>query len=62
MTAEVLGVEYTMVKTNPMEGDTRTPEFLAINPQHNIPAILDGMQKLKVICLRFELKNWAARL
>jgi glutathione S-transferase len=57
MTAEVLGVEYTMVKTNPMEGDTRTPEFLAINPQHNIPAILDGMQKLKVICLRFELKN-----
>ncbi len=49
MTAEVLGVEYTMVKTNPMEGDTRTPEFLAINPQHNIPAILDGMEKLKVI-------------
>jgi glutathione S-transferase len=43
MTAEVLGVEYTMVKTNPMEGDTRTPEFLAINPQHNIPAILDAL-------------------
>jgi glutathione S-transferase len=42
MTAEVLGVDYTMVKTNPMEGDTRTPEFLAINPQHNIPTMVDG--------------------
>ena len=42
MTAEVLDVEYTVVKTNPMEGETRTPEFLAINPQHSIPTMVDG--------------------
>jgi glutathione S-transferase len=42
MTAEVLGVEYDYKTTNIMAGDNKKPEFLAINPMHNIPALKDG--------------------
>ncbi len=33
---------YTVKHTNSLEGDTRTAEFLKLNPQHNIPVIKDG--------------------
>lgn len=39
---EELGVEYEHVPTHFADGGTRTPEFLAINPNGHIPAIVDG--------------------
>jgi len=42
MTAEVLGVDYNFKKVDLMKGENMTPEFLKINPQHNIPAVVDG--------------------
>jgi len=42
MAAEVAGVEYKVIETSPMDGGTRTPEFLAMNPTHTIPTIKDG--------------------
>ena len=39
---EELGVPYENVKTNFAKGETRTPEFLAINPNGHIPALRDG--------------------
>nr|QTW43614.1 GSTdelta/epsilon3 [Eurytemora affinis] len=42
MAAECAGVDYTYVSVNPMQGETKTPEFLAMNPTHTIPTIKDG--------------------
>jgi len=46
MTCELLGVEYNFHKVDLMAGEHMKPEFLAINPQHNIPAIVDGDFKM----------------
>merc|ERR1711997_624027 len=42
MTCEVLGIEYEFVVVNLMEGEHLKPDYLKINPQHNIPALVDG--------------------
>ena len=42
MTAEVIGIEYELVVVNLVEGEHMKPEYLKINPQHNIPALVDG--------------------
>lgn len=39
---EELGVEYEHVKTNFATRETRTPEYLAVNPNGHIPALEDG--------------------
>jgi glutathione S-transferase len=39
---EELGVPYELVKTDFANGDTRTPEFLRINPNGHVPALVDG--------------------
>jgi glutathione S-transferase len=39
---EELGVPYELVKTDFASGGTRTPEFLAINPNGHVPALVDG--------------------
>ncbi|MCP5066217.1 MAG: glutathione S-transferase family protein [bacterium] len=39
---EELGLEYEHVPVSFMTGDTRSPEFLAINPNGHIPALVDG--------------------
>jgi glutathione S-transferase len=39
---EELGLAYEHVQTNFLGGDTRTPGFLAINPNGHIPALVDG--------------------
>jgi GST-like protein len=38
---EELGVPYTPHWVNIMQGEQHAPEFLAINPNHKIPAIVD---------------------
>jgi glutathione S-transferase len=39
---EELGVPYELVKTDFANGDTRTPEFLKVNPNGHVPALVDG--------------------
>ena len=41
MTLDVIGLEYEYVPTNPLAGETNTPEFLKINMQHNVPVFID---------------------
>jgi len=38
---EELGLDYAVHPINIMKGDQMTPEFLAINPNNKIPAIID---------------------
>merc|ERR1711884_867738 len=42
MTAECLGLEYEFKVVDLMAGEHMKPEFLAMNPQHNIPTVKDG--------------------
>jgi len=46
MTCEALKVEYEFIKVDLMAGEHMKPEYLKINPQHNIPALVDGDFKL----------------
>jgi glutathione S-transferase len=39
---EELGLPYELVKTNFATGDTRKPEYLKINPNGHVPALVDG--------------------
>jgi glutathione S-transferase len=39
---EELGVPYELVKTDFASGDTRSLEFLKINPNGHVPALVDG--------------------
>ena len=41
-----LGIEYEHVPTSYRDGGTRTPEFLAINPNGHVPALVDGDLRL----------------
>lgn len=43
---EELGIPYAHVKTDFASGDTRTPEFLRINPNGHVPALVDGELRL----------------
>ena len=42
MTLDYLGLEYKYVDIDVLGGGTRTPEFLAMNPQHTVPVLVDG--------------------
>ena len=42
MTAEVLGLEYEFKVVDLQAGEHMKPEYLALNPQHNIPCVKDG--------------------
>ncbi len=42
MTCEVLGLEYEFKTCNLMTGENKTPEYLKLNPHHNIPTLVDG--------------------
>jgi len=38
----ILGVEYNYIEVDVLGGGTRTPEFLAMNPQHTVPVLKHG--------------------
>lgn len=53
MTAKVLGVELNLKFLNLMSGEHMKPEFLKINPQHNVPTIDDNgfyLNESRAIC------------
>ncbi len=39
---EELGLEYEGIPKDTQAGETRTPEFLAINPNGHVPTLVDG--------------------
>jgi glutathione S-transferase len=39
---EEMGAPYRLVNTSPAAGDTRQPEYLALNPSGKIPTMVDG--------------------
>ncbi len=41
---EELGIDYESIPTNFATGETHAPEFLEINPNGHIPALVDGDQ------------------
>ena len=41
MVAKAIGLDYTLKRTNPMAGETRTEEYLRMNPAHTIPTMED---------------------
>ena len=42
MALDLLGLEYKYVEVAVLEGATRTPEYLSMNPQHTVPVLTDG--------------------
>lgn len=42
MTAYMAGVDVNLKLINMLHGDHMKPEFLQLNPQHNIPFMVDG--------------------
>jgi glutathione S-transferase len=43
---EEIGVPYEKVRLDRERGENRTPEYLALSPQGNIPALVDGDAKI----------------
>jgi glutathione S-transferase len=41
-TADHLGLAYNWIETGVLNGETRTPEFLAINPAGQVPTVILG--------------------
>merc|ERR1712071_23326 len=53
LTAKMLGVELNLKVLNLMAGEQMAPEFIKINPQHNIPTMVDdgfAMNESRAIC------------
>merc|ERR1711892_1193565 len=42
MALDLLGLEYKYVEVAVLEGATRSPDFLSMNPQHTVPVLADG--------------------
>lgn len=40
--ARKVKVDLNLKEVNFMEGETRKPEFLKINPEHTVPVLVDG--------------------
>jgi glutathione S-transferase len=39
-TADFLGLDYTWIETDIMQGQSRTPQYLAMNPAGQVPAVI----------------------
>lgn len=42
LTARALGLNLNLKETNVWEGDQKKSEFVALNPQHSVPTLVDG--------------------
>jgi len=53
LTAKMVGVELNLKELNLRMGENMTPEFIKINPQHNVPTLVDDgfvMNESRAIC------------
>ncbi|TOF82151.1 hypothetical protein CGJ15_26245, partial [Vibrio parahaemolyticus] len=53
LTAKAVDLKLTLKEVNMQAGEHLKPEFVAINPQHSIPTLVDGNIKLwesRAIC------------
>lgn len=46
LTARAMGVDLNLKKLDVLGGEHLKPEFVAINPQHTIPTLVDGNLRL----------------
>ena len=57
-TMEELGLEYRQVPLNPHAGETRTPEYLALNPSGKIPTLVhDGFVVSETMAINLYLAS-----
>jgi len=42
MTAKAIGLDLKIVEVNTLAGETKTPEYLKLNPQHTVPTLVDN--------------------
>ena len=42
MTLDLLDLDYKFVNVNVMEGETKTSEYISLNPQHTVPVLIDS--------------------
>ena len=42
ITCEVLGIDYTTIEVDLLKGGQHAPQYLKLNPQHNVPTMVDG--------------------
>lgn len=42
MTAKALGIELNLKNVNLMQKEQLKPEYVALNPQHVVPTLVDG--------------------
>ncbi|XP_047494100.1 uncharacterized protein LOC125042503 [Penaeus chinensis] len=42
LTARALGLNLNLKETDVWEGEQKKPEFVALNPQHSVPTLVDG--------------------
>lgn len=42
MMIRILGLEVDVKKVDLLKGEQKTPEFLKVNPMHQVPALVDG--------------------
>jgi glutathione S-transferase len=64
----MLGLDFERVEVNLAKGEHRTPEFLAINPLGQVPALVDGDESLHdsgailvYLAAKYGDENWLPR-
>ena len=62
---EEAGLEYEPIQVDLLNGEHMTAEYLAINPNHQVPALVDGEIKLfesnailRYLCVKNGLTDW----
>jgi glutathione S-transferase len=62
---EEVGLAHELRPVALDQGEHLTPAYLAINPNHQVPTLIDGAVKihesnaiLRYLCAKHELENW----